>query len=300
MAHPLREQILSTHRLTLVRVFDTWEASSHTKDVVLGESPEHVRVIVRIGEVRDPKIFPNGFRGATIVVPRLLDHGRVDGTPYEIEEYIEGQMVATMDSDPLELLLSAFWEFQVAGRAQPLQDQTDMTRMQKFLDVARPLLPDPSRVQEVFDTYRDFWSGQYPSKWKFARDNLILTSDRHITLIDNARMGLRWFGYDLGWLIWPRWVATQQPDVAREEMYLADMRERWKALKPATVEAPEELGRVFDLVVWSRAIGALYDVVNQTDHLKHARLTFDVDPERTKTHVAFLQELLSRVMTRLV
>ncbi|MBI3120240.1 MAG: hypothetical protein HYZ08_01350 [Candidatus Kerfeldbacteria bacterium] len=296
MSHLHREAILQQHQLRVVQEFDTWQHSEEKKDVVLAKNVQGDHVILRIGETRDPAIFASGFVGTTLVIPQLLYHGQFEDVDYEIEEYIEGTLVCDLDADPLELLLKTFWEFQEVAVSQPLKNKNDLEKQQRFLNTARPLLERPDDVNCIFQKHHEFWNGEFPSKWKFARDNLILTPDHHIALIDNANMGLRWFGYDLGWLIWPRWVEMQTYDVEKEWTYLEGVLACWRSPRPETLDIPKDLAQAFWLNIFARIVGAAYDVANNTSHLVRHDLGSSGEPQRTAAHVAFLNALLERTI----
>jgi hypothetical protein len=198
-------------------------------------------------------------------------------------------------------LVDAFWEFQFIARDVGLQKKGDIEAVKKHLASARVLMHNPERIELIIDTYFEYWNEGHPSKWKFATDNLIMLSNGSIGLIDNANVGLRNFGYDLGWLIWPRWVemdTDQYEDIDGHMRYLDGFLLKVNDAKPNRVTV-EDLDRKFWLMILQRVVGALFDVINNTRHLKEWNLGAEGDAQRTKMHVHFLNRLLDEVVNRI-
>lgn len=307
----LRNKLIQARGYRLVSVFDTYENTSGTKDVCLctTESGEHR--ILRIGEIRPQGFFFEGLEGSVLRIPKIFE--RVEGDmPYEIEEYIEGKFAYEEDSenehlgriaDPLlEKLIRTFWEFQDVGQRVPLKNISVLEKFEKHFEKAQSILRSPEQVRAIVDRHHDFWERVYPSKWKFALDNLICTSDGKVAFIDNANVGLRHFGYDLGWLIWPRWIqmrtdlfakATDQLD------YLEHFLREVGRLKPANLVMDEDIGQAFWLTVLLRAVGALFDVANDTRHLANWKLDKAGNEERRVAHVNFLNDIIDGALLRI-
>lgn len=174
-------------------------------------------------------------------------------------------------------------------------------KIDKHLTKARILMKDFEGVNAIVAQYADFWSDQYPSKWKFAADNLILDAEGRVTFIDNTGVAKRHFGYDFGWTIWPRWVRMSieaLDDVPAHLRYLAEYRQRIVNLKLTNVEILEP--KFFWLMVLERTIGAFYDIANETPHLNQWQSMPGDPAKRREAHVKFLNALQLEVLTRLI
>ncbi|MFH1171699.1 MAG: hypothetical protein V1778_04130, partial [bacterium] len=174
-------------------------------------------------------------------------------------------------------------------------------KINKHFAQAETLLSDALTVRKLIDRHADFWSGHYPSKWKFALDNLLLTKDRKAAFIDNVNIGSRFLCYDLGWIIWPMWLhmsdaAFLQP-VGSHIDYLVSVCTQLQAAQPSTLSLRDSLEEAFWLTVFERCIGALFDVVNQTKHLASSGLA--EQNARREHHQQFLLALLNEVVVRL-
>lgn len=303
-----RERLLTEFKLTVVTVFDSSEKTNGLKDVMGCQTEDGKHVILRVGERRPDWLFPQGFTGETIRFPRQLHAG---GTtiPYEVEEWIEGNMLyvdqeewgqrGQLNPEIQDKLLAAFWEFQTVAKDFPLEHLFNTDRLRAFLTFAGNLVP--AEAMAVIDANKEFWNGSYPAKWKFATDNLITDADGKIVLIDNVKVGARYFAYDLGWVIWPRWIemATENfTDVEGQIAYLDDFKQKLIDSKPDHANAPADIGRAFDLMIFEHLIGSLFDVQQRTRHLNDWGMGDD-GAARREAHTAFLQSLLSRITTRL-
>lgn len=297
-------------KLQIVEVFDTIDKTSGEKDVSLCQTKDGNKVILRIGEIRPLVFFPEGFRGKHFVVPKVYER-QESKIPYEIVEYLKGDLVIDIDKkqsttgkiDPqvLEKLLAAFWEFQYAARNIKLEQKFDKSKILKHFEKAKPLLENPQTIQRHIDQYESFWKGAYPSKWKFSTDNLIVVPDSRIGFIDNAGVGLRYFGYDLGWLLWPRWVEMETErfdDIDEHFQYLEQFMEQVHNMDPKKEEI-EDFERNFWLVIFERLIGGIYDVARNVRHLDDWGMGKDGDEKRKEKHLAFLKGLLARVVKEL-
>ncbi|OGL71254.1 hypothetical protein A3C17_03840 [Candidatus Uhrbacteria bacterium RIFCSPHIGHO2_02_FULL_53_13] len=281
--HPgiaLRERLLCELDLTLERVFDT-NAHEPDKDVCLVKDVRGQRWVLRSGERRNPSLFPNGFVGEHVVIPTI--HITSAAPVYELEQYLEGDLAVDSDRMPnapfpqieiLDLMFLAFWEWQKIGNLAPLQSQE--SHAETHLQLALLLISDDRQksVKAAIDCYRAFFDDvSYPAKWKYSDDNLLLMADGKLGFIDNARMGLRFWGYDIGWIYWPRWFRMGQeawgtPDtyIARFERFLSD----WYASKPSDIALDRT---TFDqrvhLGLLTRIVGALFDVHKRISHAEH-------------------------------
>lgn len=304
-----RSRILAEHRLTLEREFDTFRKESGRKDVVTARTETGERVIVRLGERRPSWLFPEGFVGTSIRIPRLIASGG-DRIPFEIEEAIEGTMMVDLDrateslgqlSDTtLKKLAAAFWEFQHIGAELPLEP---VYSVEKQVERFATALDQPTQdiIRPIIEKHRSSLEAQYPSKWKFATDNLILDADGRVAFIDNVKMGKRFFGYDIGWIIWPSWLHMNEAawaDVDRHAAYLDRVKTFFFGNIPANIEHPDNLDTAFNLIVFERLVGSLFDISNQTKHLASSGLGAE-HTDRLHAHETFLRRMLDRIVERL-
>lgn len=306
MTQNLRSELIKKHDLTLVNVYDTFDKTNGQKDVCLCQM-QGQRVILRIGEIRAKGFAESGYSGKNLIIPKIL-HQETDESVYEIEEYFEAPKIFELNQlnqgkgiikpEILELLFKAFWEFQKLGMTLPLEPQP--SKIREHYEKARILLTDPQAVLDVVEANQDYWNGAFPSKWKFAMDNLLYTNDNRIVFIDNAKPGLRPFGYDLGWIIWPLWVEMDLSwmDAQRQMDYLEVFFETFAKTKPQTfkVETNPEVG--FWLTVFERIVGALFDLENDTRHLVNWNLNKSGDPIKRRAHAEFLNKLMQLVMQK--
>src|SRR3989338_3610502 len=170
-----RSRILEEHRLVLETVFDTFKKESGKKDVVSARTEGGHRVIVRLGERRPSWLFPDGFVGTSIRIPRLIASGG-GRIPFEIEEAIDGTMMDELDratesigqlsNETLKKLADAFWEFQQVGATLPLESMQPAAKIDGFL--ARIGTHISPTVRELIERNRGFLETEDPSKWKFA------------------------------------------------------------------------------------------------------------------------------------
>lgn len=305
----LRTVLAEQKDLTVVRVFDTLEKTSGEKDVSVCEGKDGKRVILRIGEVRPLAFFRNGFSGQHFLVPKVYER-QENETPYEIVEYLEGELISELDKQQsvagkidfqvVEKTLAAFWEFQQVARDIGLEQKFEKDKVLKHFEKAKPLLDDPQVVQNLIEQYSDFWSGAYPSKWKFATDNLVMVPDGRIGFIDNAGAGLRYFGYDLGWLLWPRWVEMEIrlfDEVEDHLKYLEQFMKQARSMTPQ--EELEGFDTKFWLIIFERLIGGVYDVARNVRHFDDWGMGKGGDERRKEKHLHFLKDLLEHVIKRL-
>lgn len=303
-----RERVLTENHLTLETVFDTFVKESGAKDVVAAKTQEGSRVIVRLGERRASWFFPEGFSGTSTRIPKLITSGG-DRIPFEIEEAIDGTMMIELDratesvgklgDATLAKLATAFWEFQPVTAQLPLEPMYSLTNAEKFIAKL-----DPELVPTIVDTaqrHRDFFETLYPSKWKFATDNLILDADGRVAFIDNVKVGKRYFGYDIGWIIWPPWLhmsVEAYADVDGHLAYLDHVKEIFFADIPNDVARPVDLDRAFNLILFERLVGSLFDIVQKTKHLASSGLD-SAHADRLKAHEQFLRIMLEKIIDRL-
>ncbi len=276
----LRKKLLAELNFTLVRVFDTNEHEQE-KDVCLVKDSAGQELVLRVCERRPINIYPSGFHGKHIVFPKLV---QTSIKPcYEIEEYIPGTMVEDADAgttkehiirpDILTRLFSAFWEFQEIFASVSLEPKP--SKYEKHLIPALTLL-DKTRKTVVNDMVREhlsfFQDTSYPSKWKFSDDNLILMDDGRVGLVDNANIGLRFWGYDIGWLYWSRWFRLTIHEWQNTEVHiklLENFFEAWWQSRPSSLSLTHDKFMLrAHLGLLTRLIGTLYDIAENISHTK--------------------------------
>ncbi|MBU1177962.1 hypothetical protein KJ903_01965 [Patescibacteria group bacterium] len=276
-----RQKLLAEQQLTVIKEFDTADKENSHKDVTLCQNSAGQQLILRIGETRPLIFFPDGWQGENIYIPTVIFAGKIKKIPYEIEEFVAGPLLSDINNktaktgkiqpDLLAKLIASFWEVQEICRKLPLESKFSSQKIEKHFILAQKILSKPNEIEKIMSRNNKFWSKLYPSKWKFALDNLILTANNKIALIDNAKVGLRYFGYDLGWLVWPLWLEMEEKNykkVAAHISYLEYFCKLVQKKRATSVKPPLDFNYVFWLIIFERIIGAAYDIVNNTKYLK--------------------------------
>ncbi|MBI4653145.1 hypothetical protein HY750_02725 [Candidatus Kuenenbacteria bacterium] len=304
----VRTVLSSQKKLKVIKVFDTIEKTSGEKDVSLCQTQDGNKVILRIGEIRPSSFFLNGFESKHFVIPKIYERQEAE-IPYEIEEYLDGILVCDFDKqqsktgkiDPKisKKLLATFWEFQYVAANIGLEQKFDKSKILKHFEKAKPLLQEPQLIQKLINQYENFWKGAYPSKWKFSTDNLIMMPGNKIGFIDNAEAGLRYFGYDLGWLLWPRWVEMETKHFDEVNDHFKYLKQFMKQAYQMAPEKIENFEKNFWLVIFDRLVGAIYDVACDTRHLNDWGMKKNGNKKRKEKHLVFLNKLLALVVKKL-
>jgi hypothetical protein len=306
-----QKTVIRQKGLTILSGFDTFEKTSGKKDVSLCKTKKGEKIILRVGEARPQEFFSNGFNGKYLRIPKILER-HLNNIPFELEEYFEGPHIGELDrvsqrqgrisDELLDKLIAAFWEFQQIGQKVFLDKKFKKEKLLNYFNKAKKLIKNPDVVYKVIIGNENFWDGEYPSKWKYSLDNFIMTSDQKIGFIDNAGVGLRYFGYDLGWLIWPQWfyMETDQYSAVDEHVgYLENFITKVIKIAPNDFTKQQNLEHYCWLVIFERLVGALFDVVNQTIHLSHWGMGPGDSPARRERHVRLLNKLLKVVTEKL-
>lgn len=304
-----RERLLKEFNLRPVTTFHSAQATGGLKDVAACEMRDGITVILRLGERRPDWFFTDGFVGETLRIPRQF-HAGGDRVPYEIEEHVTGPKICDVEHEwnkrgqisPVtqDRLIAVFWEFQNVVSSFPLEQLFYTDRLQTLFHEAGDLVPP--EANELIKKYTSFWNGSFPAKWKFATDNLIIDENDKVVFIDNVKIGARYFGYDLGWLIWPRWVEMDTSafhDVDQQIKYLDAFKNKLITSIPSNAVVPENIDQAFDLMLFERLIGSLFDVRRQARHFTNSGMMGDAGLERRTAHTVFVQNLLTSVMKRL-
>ncbi|MBP7005851.1 hypothetical protein KBB27_01880 [Patescibacteria group bacterium] len=304
-----RERLLQMFNLRPITTFHSAQVTGGLKDVVACETRDGTTVILRLGERRPNWFFTDGFVGKTLRIPRQF-HAGGDRVPYEIEEHVTGPKICDVEHDwnkrgqisPVmqDRLIAVFWEFQSLASPLPLEQLFYIDRLQTFFHEAGDLVPP--EAGELIKKYTSFWNGSFPAKWKFATDNLIVDENDKVVFIDNVKIGTRYFGYDLGWLIWPRWVEMDTSaftDIDGQVRYLDTFKQKLVASIPPNIHLPQNIDQAFDLMLFERLIASLFDVQRQARHFTNSGMMGDAGLERRMAHTVFVQNLLTIVMKRL-
>jgi hypothetical protein len=304
-----KQELVQSKALAVVRTYDTFEHESGKKDVSLCKNSRGEKFILRIGEVRTKQFFFKGYKGGSLIIPEILKQ-ELMGVPYEFEEYLTGSLASEIaansgegeiEPELLEKLLSAFWEFQTIGKQAFLEQRFSIDKIVEHLHKAEGLSKNYAEVEKIIYQHRDFWNKGYPSKWKFALDNLIITENNKVGLIDNAKIGLRYFGYDLGWLIWPLWVTMKTGYYRKTDEYLRYLNDFSHRVAET---APKEYSKIdvkkyFWLMILERIIGMYFDVANNTKHLRHWSIGLNENHKRTKEYLSFLESILKHTLIKI-
>ncbi len=304
-----RNSVVKEKNYSIVKIFDTIENTSGEKDVSLCKTTTGNLVILRIGEIHPKNFFPNGYVGKNLVIPKLYESHNKD-IIFEIEEYLGNTMVSDVDMKNhllgkvddkiLKKLIVTFWEFQIVASNIKLKKHGGNKIFIEHLKIAAPLLKSSETVKKIFTKNKNFWNELYPSKWKFATDNLLMLPNDKIGFIDNANVGLRYFAYDLGWIIWPRWVEmkTSQFDKIDEHLvYLEKLMKLTKKMKPKQVKI-DDFEKKFWLMIFQRLVGAIFDVARNVRHLAYWDMGPTGSKRRTEKHLYFLNSLLEEVIKK--
>ncbi|MBI4434183.1 hypothetical protein HY632_05405 [Candidatus Uhrbacteria bacterium] len=307
-----RDALLQERGWTLLSVFDT-NAHEPFKDVSRVRTATGAERILRIGERRPPEFFPNGYSGTHIVIPKL--HESSEDPCFELEELLPGTLLSAIEPVPtahmfvrpdlLTECIEGFWELSWMFPTQPLAPKWRREeKLLKHFAGARTLLTaeEHHRIMCVLMATQDFWNSTHAAKWKYSLDNIILLPDQRLGLIDLARVGTYFWGYDLGWLLWSRWFHLPLEALQHPEMHLRAIERYFAqiiALAPSGETqlphgAPHHLHHRLALVLLERIIGAFFDVAESIAHTRSTLAT----PERRDAFVAFLHALLAWTLPR--
>lgn len=304
-----RKTICRKHKLNFIKAFDTNEKEPH-KDVFLAEDINGKKVVVRTGEHRSLNFLYNGYKGKYFQIPKLVYLDQE--FPYEIEEYLEGKLLYDiarppkakkfLDQDLQEKLLKAYFEFQELGPHLHLEKiWKKKEKLGTHFEKSKGLIIEKEKAKEIIynDDYDEFWQVKYPGKWKFSLDNLILTKDKKIGFIDLPRVGLYYWGHDLGWLFWPMWFGFENNQLKKAKKHAKALQ---KFFELAYEYAPahdkmnkEKFYKRCWLIVFERIIGAFFDVAEKIPHAKNIY----EDPKRKELFIKFLNDLLEITLKKI-
>lgn len=308
-----RNKIIKENNFKLLKIFDTNEHEDY-KDVVLIYDPkDKKKKVLRVGEHRTKNFLHNGYKGKYLIVPKIYSIITAEHNKYEIEEFVKGELLVNCLSKPtadkpiddryLELLIKSFWEFQTIGKKINLPKQEVLTsKVKKHLAYAYKVM-DGNKKQRAENLFKNkkvinfFKNSNYPCKWKFAVDNLILTTDSKIGFIDLARVGKRFWGYDLGWIFWPLWFhfPIQEYKKTKEHLnWLENLFKKIDEYKPKNVKKVDIIFYGY-LIILERVIGTMFDVAANISHAQ--KIT--KKKRKMKAFIKFLNELLELTLDKI-
>lgn len=302
----LRNAICQKMGIKLIRVFDTNEHEPH-KDVILGLW-KNKKVVLRVGEHRPMNFFKNGYRGKFLVIPKSYLINKIEN--YEIEEYISGKMICEItkikadrlyQGKNLHLLINAHWEFQKIAKQINFNKFNRKEKLEFFYQKGKKINNYKAQADEIIQCkrYNYFWGQLYPAKWKFAPDNLILTFDNKIGFIDLAGIRKAYWGYDLGWLIWPHWFLfsnSQYRKINEHIKYLDNFFRIVYQLAPNREKKDSKFLEKCWLIIFERLIGSFYDVA---EGISHAKKNLH-DAKRRKLFIKFINGLLKECLNKIL
>lgn len=276
----------------------------------LAQDINNKKVVVRTGEHRSLNMLYGGYEGKFFKVPKLIFLDKE--FTYEIEEYIDGKLLADTIEQPTaknfldkklqEKLIKAHFEFQsVCGPMTLERKWNKREKLDKHFEKSKSLILQRDQVKEIIYgfNYEEFWSARYPAKWKFSIDNLILIPNDKIGMIDLARTGLYFWGYDLGWIFWPLWFQMENKQYKKAKKHFKALR---KFFDRAYKFAPDFEKRQKDkfykkcwLLVFERLVGSFYDIAEKISHAKNVY----ENEERKKLFLGFLNELMEYTLKKI-
>ncbi|PIT89945.1 hypothetical protein COU23_01160 [Candidatus Kuenenbacteria bacterium CG10_big_fil_rev_8_21_14_0_10_36_11] len=308
-----RNTLLKKFNLKLIKVFDTNDHEDYKDVVLVYDKKDKKKKVLRVGEHRAINFFYSGYQGKNLIIPKIYQINIKDNNKYEMEEFIDGKLLVELlkkqtaacplDNKYLELLIKVFWEFQIIAKEVKLSKQEVLNaKIKKHLEQAFKVmdLGLKVRVEKLFSSKSvvEFFTGlNYPRKWKFSVDNLILTPDNKIGFVDLARAGKSFWGYDLGWIFWPLWFhfPIQEYKKVREHfIWLENLFHQVEKHKPAKIK---KINIQFSgyLLILERIIGAMFDFAA---NISHAR-KITKSKQKTKAFVKFLNKLLELTLNKI-
>lgn len=303
----LRNKICQKLNIKLIEVFDTNE-HEFNKDVILGLW-KNKKVVLRVGEIRPANFFPNGYDGKNIKIPKSYLINKKE--KFEIEEYLKGKMIYELLMRPkvnklyhdriLFRLIKAHWEFQrIASEINFYKKYNKKEKVEFFYQKGRRLINNKKLAAEIIQNkrYNYFWTKLCPAKWKFAPDNLILTKKNKIGLIDLAGARQAYWGYDLGWLIWPQWFHFSNSQYKGFDKHLKYLDNFFKVVYRLAPRIEKRDPKFFEkcwLIIFERLMGSFYDVAEGISHAKKNLNT----RKREKLFIKFINGLLEGCVNKI-
>mgnify|MGYP000894010256 CR=1 FL=1 len=305
-----RNKIIKDNSFKLLKVFDT-NKHEDNKDVVLVYDPvDKKKKVLRVGEHRTTNFLYVGYIGKKIIIPKIYKINTDLKNKYEIEEFIPGKLICDLSGKStatklipkqyFDLMIDSFWEFQkVASSIQIPRHEVYNAKVQKHFKEAVKLMDDPNRIKRLINSQKIkkfFQDNNYPCKWKFAVDNLIITPDKKLGFIDLANVSRRFWGYDLGWIFWAVWFQLSIQDykqIDKHFLYLENI------FKKVNVKAPKDnkidIIYVGYILILERIVGALYDL---SANISHAQ-KINKQNKKQQAFINFLNGLLNLTATKL-
>jgi len=303
----LRHQICVQKGIKIIKIFDTYQKEKD-KDVILGQW-QGKKIILRIGEHRPVDFFPDGYQGDYLVIPKIYTINKK--LNYEIEQYLDGKLLFDLLQKIktnhllapgwLKPVIKSFWEWQYIGSGLKLKKINCRKKLEQFFNQGSHLIKHPQIAASIINNnkYNFFWAEHYPAKWKFATDNLVALPERKIGFIDLKGVSQRYWGYDLGWIVWPAWFNFNSTEIRLHHQHFKYLKNFFNLVYSLAPSSEKKNKRIFItkcwLVIFERIIGSYRDVALDIAHIKNNLNT------KTKKNlfVNFLDQLLILVSSEL-
>ena len=161
-------------------------------------------------------------------------------------------------------------------------------------------MDNPNKVVKLLNTEKVrsfFQDNNYPCKWKFSVDNLIVTPKNKLAFIDLAKVGKRFWGYDLGWIFWPIWFCLPIEEYESANDHLRYLERLFKKVEK-TASKGNKIDIIYSgyLIILERVIGTLYDLAAD---ISHARKINKMKNKR-KAFIKFLNGLLNLIVNKII
>jgi len=306
-----RNGLIKKFGFKLIKVFDTNEHEDYKDVVLVYDSKDKLKKVLRIGEHRTKNFLYNGYKGKYLIIPKIYQINTSKDNKYEIEEYIEGEMIIKYLDNPLankilpdkyiNRLIKSFWEFQeIAKKVKLPRYEVLDQKIKKHLNYAIKLMDNPNKVVKLLNTEKVrsfFQDNNYPCKWKFSVDNLIVTPKNKLAFIDLAKVGKRFWGYDLGWIFWPIWFCLPIEEYESANDHLKYLERLFKKVEK-TASKGNKIDIIYSgyLIILERVIGTLYDLAAD---ISHARKINKMKNKR-KAFIKFLNGLLNLIVNKII
>jgi len=229
-----RNYLIKKINLELIDVFDSNKNEEYKDVVLVRDLRDKKKKVLRVGEHRTKGFCYDGYKGKYLVIPKVYKINTEKGKEYELEEYVPGKMFFEYLKGPvanrimfdkqIEMLIRSWGEFQKLTKNSKLPKYNVWDKkIKKHLSFAIRLVENKKRLQKVLalpKVKKFFQDNNYPAKWKFSVDNLIVTPDGEIGFIDLAKVGRRFWGYDLGWTFWSAWFHWSTMEYSKAKIHL--------------------------------------------------------------------------------
>jgi len=305
-----RNSLIKKFNLELIEVFDTNKKEEYKDVVLVCDLKDETKKTLRVGEHRTKGFCYRGYVGKYLVIPKIYKIETQKGKEYELEEYLYGKMFyeylkgpgakKIMSDKQMEILIRSWGEFQKIAKNSKLPKYNVFDKkIKKHLSFAIKLVKDKKRLQSVMalpNVQEFFKDNNYPAKWKFSVDNLIVMPDKKIGFIDLAKVGRRFWGYDLGWTFWSAWFHWNISEYSKAKVHMKCLEKYFLMIKKI-LPREKNIDIVYAgyLIILERIIGGLFDIEAKTGH---AQKIYN-DKNKKQAFVRFLNELLELTLDKI-